>query len=162
MSSRLSNEDRNLRNVKEYLRAFGSGDADVMASHLAENAVFDIPGPKYSAYSKRIRGKSNIREFYVRRQETREKFIKSTSVQPRFITGKNAVIAEWTVKGLTREGEKFESRGTNHFVLDKEGKITRVSIFINAPLSSDVKSLAEKRLMVSDQGQLALMAWSVV
>ncbi|AIC15535.1 nuclear transport factor 2 family protein [Nitrososphaera viennensis] len=161
MSSR-NEEARNLSVVKQYLKAFGSGNPDEMANHLAENAVFEIPGPKNSAYSKHIVGKRSIHEFYAKRQETRGKFIKSTAVKPRFITGKNAVIAEWTVSGYTRDGEKFESRGTNHFTLNREGKIKKVSIFINAPLSSDVRSLAERRLMVSDQGQLALMAWSVV
>ena len=154
--------ERNLKIVKAYLKAFGQGIPSEMSEYLADDAIFEIPGPEYSAYTKHIVGKKNIHEFYVKRQKTREKFIAHTSVTPNFIVGENSIIAEWTVQGTTTKNSKFESKGTNHFVLNNEGKITSVKIFVNAPLSPDVKSLAEDRLLVADQGRLALMAWAVV
>jgi len=121
------------------------------------------PGPSSSVYTQHIRGKKNIHQFYVKREKTRREFIKTTSVTPKFIAAKNYVIAEWSVQGYeVFTNIKFTTRGTNHFTLDNDGKIKRVSIFINTPLSPMVKSLDEDRLLVADQGKLALMAWSVV
>lgn len=161
--SPVSVEQRNLKIVKSYLKAFGEGKPATMSKYLADDALFEIPGPKSSAYSQHIRGKKNIYQFYVRREKTRSKFISTTRVIPRFTVSKNNVIAEWIVEGVDKiEKREFSSSGTNHFVLGNDGKIKSVRIFINAPLSPMVKSLDEDRLLVSDQGRLALMAWSVV
>ena len=45
----------------------------------------------------------------------------------------------------------FRASGTNHFILDDDGKITSVRIYVNVPLDDSVNSLVDDRLVVSDQ-----------
>lgn len=156
-------ENQNTRTIKAFFQAFMSKNPAQLTKFLADDATYEIPGPISSVFTKSIKGKKAIHEFTKKLQQTKNEFIHNASIKPKFTVAKNLAIVEWTMSGIDKlEKKSFSSSGLHKIQFDSDGKIKSIRIFINAPLSPQVHALDEDRLLVSDQGKLALMAWAVV
>jgi ketosteroid isomerase-like protein len=114
----------NFEVLDRVLHGFNAHDADAIAAHFAEDAVFESPRGT-EPWGRRFEGRDNVRAGFAARFEG------IPDVEYRdgshFVCGDRGV-SEWTLTGTTTDGERLEVRGCDLWTF-RDGMIVRKNSF---------------------------------
>lgn len=96
--------------VRSFFEAVSSGDLDAAAEHLADDVVLEFPGRRFGG---RFEGRRRVMAFFKgNRRLFREPLRFDVS---RVVASGDRAVAQWTNRGVTRDGRDYANRGATAF-----------------------------------------------
>jgi ketosteroid isomerase-like protein len=121
-------EAANVQLIKEFYDTLGKGDLETALALLTDDVTFVVPGPPGIGAAGTWRGRSGVRECFVRLQEAQE----TQSIDVReFVAQGNAVVVLLHVIAKARStGKRFES-DLVHFFTVRDARIANLIDFFD-------------------------------
>jgi uncharacterized protein len=121
-------EAANVQLIKEFYDTLGKGDLETALALLTDDVTFVVPGPPGIGAAGTWRGRSGVRECFVRLQEAQE----TQSIDVReFVAQGNAVVVLMHVIATARStGKRFES-DLVHFFTVRDARIANLIDFFD-------------------------------
>ena len=117
----MTEEERgNYQVLLELCAAFNAHDLDGITAYFAEDSSLDMPRGN-QPWGTRFVGKDSVRKGLAMRFETTPGV--RYAVDRHWVAG-NMGVSEWLLTGTTRDGNKLEVRGCDHYEF-RNGKVIR-------------------------------------
>jgi len=113
------------QDVRGFFAALAAGEWDRLAEVLDEDVVLEFPGDRFGG---RFAGRRRVMVFLRQNQRL---FRGGLHFTVRWAgTCGDRVVAEWTNRGVTREGKDYANRGVTVFVM-REGRVVEIHDYLD-------------------------------